>query len=53
MIRTPDQRVRVFISSTLTELAAERQAVSAAISQLRLRVVAVAPLALPQPGAPH
>jgi predicted ATPase len=39
MIRTPDQRVRVFISSTLTELAAERQAVSAAISQLRLTPV--------------
>ena len=36
MIRTPDQRVRVFVSSTLAELAAERQAVGAAISQLRL-----------------
>jgi predicted ATPase len=39
MIRTPDQRVRVFVSSTLAELAAERQAVSAAISQLRLTPV--------------
>ena len=39
MIRTPDQRVRVFISSTLGELAAEREAVSAAISQLRLTPV--------------
>ena len=39
MIRTPDQRVRVFISSTLGELAAEREAVSAAIRQLRLTPV--------------
>src|SRR3984893_14747567 len=39
MIRTPDQRVRVFVSSTLAELAAERQAVSAAIRQLRLTPV--------------
>ena len=39
MIRTPDQRVRVFVSSTLAELAAERQAASAAISQLRLTPV--------------
>jgi hypothetical protein len=27
VIRTPDQRVRVFVSSTLRELAAERRAV--------------------------
>jgi len=39
MIRTPDQRVRVFVSSALAELAAERQAVGAAISQLRLTPV--------------
>jgi len=39
MIRTPDQRVRVFVSSTLKELAAERQAVTAAITQLRLTPV--------------
>ena len=39
MIRTPDQRVRVFVSSTLAELAAERQAAGAAISQLRLTPV--------------
>jgi hypothetical protein len=39
MIRTPDQRVRVFVSSTLQELATERQAVAAAISQLRLTPV--------------
>ena len=35
MIKTPDQRVRVFISSTLGDLSAERQAVRAAITQLR------------------
>ena len=38
-IRTPDQRVRVFVSSTLQELAAERQAAAAAITQLRLTPV--------------
>jgi predicted ATPase len=36
VIRTPDQRVRVFVSSTLTELAAERQAVRDAVTRLRL-----------------
>ena len=36
MIRTPDQRVRVFVSSTLQELATERQAVKQAIEKLRL-----------------
>jgi predicted ATPase len=35
-IRTPDQRVRVFTSSTLQELAAERQAVRDAVTRLRL-----------------
>ena len=39
MIRTPDQRVRVFVSSTLEELAAERRAVTTAITQLRLTPV--------------
>ena len=39
MIRTPDQRVRVFVSSTLEELAAERRAAAAAITQLRLTPV--------------
>jgi predicted ATPase len=39
MIRTPDQRVRVFVSSTLGELAAERQAVATAVAQLRLTPV--------------
>lgn len=35
-IKTPDQRVRVFISSTIQELAPERQAAKDAISKLRL-----------------
>src|SRR5258706_8766405 len=35
-IRTPDQRVRVFLSSTLKELAAERQAAREAVTRLRL-----------------
>ena len=33
MIRTPDQRIRVFVSSTLRELADERRAVRAAIER--------------------
>jgi predicted ATPase len=36
LIRTPDQRLRVFVSSTLDELAPERAAVRAAIERLRL-----------------
>jgi predicted ATPase len=39
VIRTPDQRLRVFVSSTLGELAEERQAVSRAITALRLTPV--------------
>jgi predicted ATPase len=39
VIRTPDQRLRVFVSSTLGELAEERRAVSRAISTLRLTPV--------------
>jgi predicted ATPase len=35
-IRTPDQRLRVFVSSTLGELAEERTAVRTAVEQLRL-----------------
>lgn len=38
-IRTPDQRVRVFVSSTLGELAPERRAVRAAVERLRLAPV--------------
>ena len=39
LIRTPDQRLRVFVSSTLQELAAERQAVRDAVTRLRLMPV--------------
>jgi len=39
IIRTPDQRLRVFISSTLRELAEERAAAKAAVSHLRLSPV--------------
>lgn len=35
-IRTPDQRLRVFVSSTLSELAPERAAVRSAVERLRL-----------------
>ncbi|MET0903754.1 MAG: DUF4062 domain-containing protein, partial [Acidimicrobiales bacterium] len=38
-IRTPDQRLRVFISSTLGELVHERQAARASVEQLRLTPV--------------
>ena len=39
VIRTPDQRIRVFVSSTLRELADERRAVRAAIERMRLAPV--------------
>jgi predicted ATPase len=39
VIRTPDQRLRVFVSSTLGELATERQAAHAAVERLRLTPV--------------
>ena len=39
LIRTPDQRLRVFVSSTMQELAAERVAVRAAVERLRLTPV--------------
>ena len=39
LIRTPDQRVRVFVSSTLQELAAERAAARTAITRLHLTPV--------------
>lgn len=38
-IRTPDQRLRVFVSSTLRELAPERKAARAAIERLHLAPV--------------
>lgn len=39
VIRTPDQRIRVFVSSTLRELAGERRAARAAIERMRLAPV--------------
>ena len=39
VIRTPDQRLRVFVSSTLGELAPERTAVREAVERLRLAAV--------------
>jgi predicted ATPase len=39
LILTPDQRLRVFISSTLDELASERMAARAAVEKLRLTPV--------------
>ncbi|MET0672838.1 MAG: DUF4062 domain-containing protein [Microbacterium pygmaeum] len=39
MIRTPDQRIRVFVSSTLRELADERRVVRSAIERMRLAPV--------------
>ena len=38
-IRTPDQRLRVFVSSTMKELAGERAAVQDSIRRLRLTPV--------------
>src|SRR5262250_4007375 len=49
VIRTPDQRVRVFVSSTLDELAPERQAAREAITQLRLTPVLFESGARPYP----
>ncbi|MFF1634199.1 ATP-binding protein [Leifsonia sp. NPDC058248] len=39
VIRTPDQRLRIFVSSTLQELAPERQATRTAIERLHLAPV--------------
>ena len=51
VIRTPDRRLRVFVSSTLGELAEERRAVSRAISALRLTPVMFEAGARPYPPA--
>jgi len=48
-VRTPDRRLRVFVSSTLGELAEERRAVSRAISALRLTPVMFEAGARPYP----
>src|SRR6266487_1924171 len=49
LIRTPEQRVRVFVSSTLDELAPERAAAREAITQLRLTPVLFESGARPYP----
>ena len=52
VIRTPDQRLRVFVSSTLEELAAEREAVRDAVTGLRLVPVMFDMGAQPYPPRP-
>ena len=49
VIRTPDQRLRVFVSSTLAELADERRAARAAIERLHLAAVMLELGARPHP----
>ena len=49
IIRTPDERLRVFISSTPQELADERAAALAAVEHLRLTPVLSEPGARPYP----
>jgi predicted ATPase len=49
VIRTPDQRLRVFVSSTMGELAVERRAVARAITALRLTPVLFEAGARPHP----
>src|SRR5215472_8201059 len=49
MIQTPDQRLRVFVSSTLGELAEERRAAARVISALRLTPVLFEAGARPHP----
>src|SRR5215207_6076213 len=48
VIRTPDQRIRVFVSSTLLELADERRAARSAIERLRM-----APVMFDSGARPH
>ncbi|MDX1687682.1 MAG: tetratricopeptide repeat protein [Candidatus Promineifilaceae bacterium] len=50
IIRTPDQRLRVFVSSTIQELADEREAVHQAITHLRLNPVLFELGARPHPA---
>src|SRR6201985_1466168 len=52
VIRTPDQRLRVFVSSTLRELAAERGAARDAVTGLRLVPVVFELGARPYPPRP-
>ncbi|MGY1638900.1 ATP-binding protein [Geodermatophilus sp. SYSU D00742] len=48
-IATPDQRLRVFVSSTMEELAAERRAVREAVARMRLTPVLFESGARPHP----
>jgi hypothetical protein len=50
VINPPDQRLRVFVSSTLEELAAERRAVRGAVARLRLMPVLFELGARPHPA---
>ena len=50
-IRTPDQRLRIFVSSTMKELAGARAAARTAIEQLRLIPVLFELGARPYPSA--
>jgi predicted ATPase len=52
VIRTPDQRVRVFVSSTLQELTGERRAARDAVTSLRLVPVMFELGARPHPPRP-
>ena len=52
IIHTPDQRLRVFVSSTLEELAAERRAVQDGVTRLRLVPVMFELGARPHPPRP-
>jgi len=49
-VRTPDQRLRVFVSSTLKEMAEERAAVRAAVQRLHLALVMFELGARPHPA---
>ena len=51
LIRTPDQRLRVFVSSTLQEVVDERKAAREAIERLRLAPVMFELGARPHPPA--
>ena len=52
IINTLDQRLRVFMNSTLTELAAERRAVRDAMTRLRLAPAMFELGARPHPPRP-
>jgi predicted ATPase len=49
VIRTPDQRLRIFLSSTLQELAGERAAAKEAVQRIRLTPVMFETSARPHP----